>query len=173
MTQATERNLYRDGDCLVVTEGAELPARCPVCNEADVTEPLEVRFAVQRKGGVIGKTVSAGIDAARGWNYTGPVVVRVPFCKRHRARRTYALAAGLALAAIGAVATFAVIRAKTTGGINVLAFAPLVIGLIVTFATISGVLNLWFKPRRFDDRTVWIAGVAPAYLDAIDPRGAE
>lgn len=111
--------------------------------------------------------MSAGIDQVKGWNYTGPVSVRVPFCARHRARRTYAIVAGLLLTAIGAGATYFAIRAKSQGVVNVLAFARLVIGLIVTFATMSGVLNLWFKPRRFQDRTVWLAGASGDYLNSL------
>lgn len=144
-----------------------MPPRCPLCNSPDVTGPIEVRMAVQRKGGLIGKAVSAGIDQVRGWQYTGPVSVQIPFCARHRARRTYAIVAGLLLMVIGAVAGYFAMQARTQGVVNVLAFAPLVIGLIVTFATMSGVLNLWFKPRRFQDRTVWLAGASGDYLNSL------
>jgi hypothetical protein len=111
--------------------------------------------------------VSAGIDQVKGWNYTGPVSVRIPFCARHRARRTYAIVAGLLLTGIGAGATYFAVQAKTQGAVNLLAFAALGIGLIVTFATMSGVLNLWFKPRRFQDRTVWLAGASDDYLNSL------
>ena len=160
---------YRDGDCLVVTEGVTMPSRCPLCNSADVTSPIDVRMAVQRKGGTIGRVVSAGIDQLNGWNYTGPVSVRVPFCSRHRARRTYAIVGGLTLTAVGAVATCLFIQAKTKGVVNVVAFGPLAIGLIVTLATMSGVLNLWFRPRRFEDRTVWVTGASEQYLNSLAP----
>ena len=169
MTQPIDSGPRRDGDCWVLAEGVAMPPRCPLCNSAEVESPVEVRFAAQRKGGAAGKVVSRGIDLVKGWNYTGPVSVRIPFCRRHRARRTYALAAGLGLAAVGAVATYAVIQAKTKGVINLLAFGPLVIGLVVTFATLSGVLNLWFKPRRFDDRTVWVEGASADYLSSLAP----
>ena len=157
----------RDGDCLVLTEGATLPPRCPLCNSADVGPPLNVRFAVQRKGGLIGGGVSAGIDRVKGWNYTGPVEVKVPFCGRHRARRTYALMGGLALALVGGVVSVLLVRADYKGPPTVIAFAAAAIGLIVALATFSGVLNLWFKPRRFDDRKVWVSGLSPEYLDAL------
>jgi hypothetical protein len=164
---------YSDGDQLVMRQGAVMPPRCPICNSADVAPPIEVRFAVQRKGGVIGDAVSKGIDAVKGWNYTGPVTVRIPFCARHRARRTYAIAGGLVLAAAGGIILFfsgPLVQGRPPGAASLFGFALLAIGIIMTLATLSGVLNLWFKPRRFTGRTVWVSGASPAYLYELPAR---
>ena len=167
MVHSAQNGPNRDGDCLVMTEGTAMPARCPLCNSSDVAKPLDVRFAVQRKGGIVGKLVSDGIDYVKGWNYTGPVVVRVSFCRRHRARRTYALIAGLLMAAVGAIAMLTVSQPKARSVLNVLPLAAVAIGAIITLATLSGALNLWFKPRRFDDRTVWVSGASKEFLDSL------
>jgi hypothetical protein len=171
MTQSTSAGVYRDGDCFVVTEGAPMPARCPVCNSPDVADPLEVRFAEPRKRGLIKDAVAAGMVHLRGWNYTGPVVVQVSFCAKHRARRTYLLIAGLLLIVIGVAAFCTELNMKNKGPVAIIGIVAAMLGLIGTFATLSGALNPWFKAKRFDDRTVWAKGACPAFLDALPPSG--
>src|SRR5688572_26481754 len=134
---------YRDGDLLVVDEGAALPVRCPVCNGEAEGEPLSVRFITRRGENGVQRALLKLNDIARGWNYTGPVDVSMHFCAAHRGRRKQAaVALGVVLAVGAALTPFAVLYgSKDTPVLNGAAGLPVIVGVMGLVMLAGGHLN--------------------------------
>lgn len=172
--------IYADGNQLVITEGNELPPRCPLCNSEDVVEPLELSIRRESKEmGGLSRMVKAGIDKLSGWNYTGPVAISVRFCQRHRHRFRNRILIGLAI-------TAACLLYLAVAWIRFDKNAPhdssIAIVAVAIMGAIGGVAMVekhrqnpalsWFKPKRFIDRTVWVTGPCRPFLDSLPSRTA-
>jgi hypothetical protein len=174
-SRSGERGPYRDGDKLVITEGEKMPKRCPKCNSKEVDEPkeLSIRRESKEMGGVSGM-IKAGMDKASGWKYTGPVSVSVYFCQRHKNKfrnRIYFGGAIIIACAIWATVIYLQFdKAKQPQGIGMDFFAAIggvIVGFIVVMIPAQNPALVWFKPKRFVDRTVWVQGACKAFLESL------
>jgi hypothetical protein len=161
---------WRDGDLLVVQHEAPLPPRCAICNAPAHPEPVRMRFASNRGSGILGAVISAGIDAATGQHYVGPVRVDMPLCSGHRARRKRLWLVILAVIGVFGIAAVAVDTFRRTN--DGLAFAltiPIFLALLVAAPLLIGQVQLWFKPKKFFGPWVWLQNSWRSYLDTLPP----
>lgn len=162
---------YRDGPYLVVRDGTELPARCAICNSPAGDRPVERTFDDQRSPGLIGAAVAGIVNSVKGSNYTGPVTVRLHFCRAHLARRKYAWLLILAMVVIGG-AIGAVELVRRQGPNDFGALLPLVVaggGLFLGFALLTGMFDVWnLKAKRFNDRWAWVKGAGEPFLQTLN-----
>jgi hypothetical protein len=168
---------FCDGNKLMMVEGCEMPRRCPVCNSEEVFESTELTLSRETKemGGVSG-LIKAGADALAGWDYTGPVEVSVYFCDRHRNRfRNRLITAVGILAASLLYLLFAYFWHKNRPGGEYYDVIAAVIGAIGATVMLAiwgkSPALVWFKPRRFVDRTVWVTGACRPFLESLPRAG--
>jgi hypothetical protein len=167
--------VYADGDKLVMVEGCEMPHRCPVCNSEEVFETVELNLRRDSKemGGISGM-IKAGADVLAGWNYTGPVSVAVYFCERHRVRfrNRLILSAAISLASV-AYLVYVYLRFggwEPNAGPSydvVAAVVGTIGGVVMILVYAQSPARVWFRPRRFVDRTVWVSGACREFLESL------
>lgn len=139
----------RDGDLLVVPDGAVLPARCPVCNAAASVGPL-----IFRLGSMISEEST--------------VAVRIFLCDEHAARlrqvKTCAWASMLAGLAGLLISAALRLDSATNAIVAVASLMAVLVGVVVRIGMAFGVLQTFFRGRRFEDRLAWIDGMCPEFL---------
>src|SRR5688572_17765777 len=107
--KSATKGLYRDGDKLVIREGARFPARCAICNKPSAGAPRPFVFSRQKahyiEVAAIQTVAHAAADFLKGARYTGPVHADMPLCSWHRSRRLMqaGLGVGMTLLAIAFV----------------------------------------------------------------------
>jgi hypothetical protein len=166
---------YRDGDKLVIPQGADMPPCCPICNSPVVEEPITLRFEAQRPEGGLTGAIAAGIERLGGWRYTGPVSVDVPFCKWHRNQKFRQIIIGAALfaaAVLYLVITFWGVNIKEVahqgpGVGTIIGFILVLTGLIYGLSAWQESSTSWFKTEGFVDRAVWVTGACKSYLKSL------
>lgn len=182
-------HIFRDRNLLVVREGAEFPGRCTICNKEDDVELVEFTFAREKLRYVelaaVQSVAQAAADLAQGARYTGPVYTEIPLCAWHRGRRLRLFGIGIGLT-IFAIAFLAIENAMGVvilppgelGFLDIaiynwIAFGSLFAGIVFILMCTFDTSKLWFKPRKYYDRFVWVQGAGSEFLaelPAIEPK---
>lgn len=168
------RGVFRSGKKLVMIEGCKMPERCAICNAEDVTDTVHLTLSRQSKQmtGISG-ILQAGIDKLSGWNYTGPVEVEVNFCQSHSRRFVIRMAFAvliciLSFIYLGVRYQFSKHDPNAAVPLDVVAgIVGAVGGLTAIGLTAKNPDGCWFRPQRFDDRTVWVSGAGSRFLDSL------
>ncbi len=158
---------WRDGELLVVRNGATLPKPCPKCNAEAIESPIKLKIVRPQGEGFIGAAVADAIDQYKGSTYVGPIHVRVFFCPRHRRLRRVLLIICLACIVLGAGGAAVCLLIDPKDGLSGAVFFPVVValgGFAGILATLNGE-NPWFKPKRFNQEYVWLKGACVKYLN--------
>jgi hypothetical protein len=147
-------------------DGAVFPARCVLCDEPVAADgAVKARLVpdmIQSRGVVVAKRYPELIGKC---GYTGPVVVHVHLCGRHRRRWLYAclLAGALMLASV--VWWGYLVRAgQPIGARWLVSVLPVVMGAAIAWNLSVGCFNPWVKAFRFRDRHVWLSGANPSFV---------
>lgn len=183
-TRSAGKGLYRDGDKLVIREGARFPHRCAICNKECDGEAIDITFGREQARHIEVAAVQAVARAAgdlmTGTRYTGPVQAEITLCPWHRGRRLRLLGAGLGMTAL-AVAALAIQYALGVVLVppgelgflnislhNVIAIAAAFVGVVIALTSLDPT-KVWFKATKYNDRLVWVAGAGRAFLKELPP----
>jgi hypothetical protein len=175
--QAKAKGIYRDGNKLVIKEGARFPSRCAICNKECDGEPRGFTFNREPKShyievAVVQSVARAAADFVKGSNYTGPVEAVIPLCSWHRNRRLRRIGIGVGMflpAVLILLVRYQIVGRNEFSLSQISAYS--IIAIVVAFVGIAAALSalvdstkVWFKPVKYYDRFVWIEGAGREFL---------
>jgi hypothetical protein len=148
---------WRDGELLMVRNGASLPNRCLQCNEP--TSGFRLHQTILRAHPAIYILVLFGGLLFFLFAKTGRLSFAI--CPLHRRKRMLAMLKGwlIGLAGVALMPAAAFVPENLVGILVIVGF-----GLIVTGIIVGAFGSRVLFPGRFDKHFIWLAKVSPAYL---------
>ena len=154
--------LWRSGNTLVMTVGAQLPARCSRCNEVASEPPIRRKLYWHPSWVYIFVLVNIIIYAIVAFAIRKKAAIEVPLCDEHRKRRWMFIAASWLMVLLSIAMLFVAINGRDGTAAGLASIGLFFAGVI---------LGVWkgtlVRAKKIDDRYVWVSGCGPAFLSSL------
>ena len=155
MPQAATGDLFRDGNLLVVRDGAPFPDRCVRCNEPAEGYRLKKTYYWHPPAWYFLILASILIYAIAAMIVRKKATFAVSLCQRHRSRRTHLIALAIGIPVLVLVAWIA------TGND---AMGPILVIAILAGLVLAVVGTQLMTPKRIEDGYAYLKGAHPEFL---------
>jgi hypothetical protein len=147
--------LFRDGNLLVVRDGAPFPDRCVRCNEPAEGYRLKRTYYWHPPGWYLLILASVLIYAIAAMVVRKKATFAVSLCQRHRSRRVHFVALGIGIPVLALAAWIA------TGND---AMGPILVIAILVGLVLAIVGTQLMTPKRIEDGYAYLKGAHPEFL---------
>jgi hypothetical protein len=164
---------WRDGDLLVMCEGARLPDRCVKCNQQSGGYLLKRKLYWHHPAWYLLILLHFFIFLIVYLIVRKKVTVMIPVCERHRRRRIRAIIIGWSLVLVGFVGvplTCGIISSYLSGGTSdVVLSLGIIVGivLILAGAIYGNLVARVVAAKRIEGHYAWMSGVERGYLASL------